>query len=113
MSLMFTTILVGSALVLSGGVVTAAEIKLTEEFMNDPDNIAVGKGIFEKHCSRCHGRKAYPGKAPKLKPQKYKPIFVYNRITNGFRGMPAWKRLYNKKQRKSLTAYIMSKNFTN
>ncbi len=102
----------GSTLFLSGGPALAG-VTFSEEFMNDPDNIAVGKQIFRKHCSRCHGRKAYPGKAPKLKPKKYKAKFVYNRITKGFRGMPPWKKLYDEKQRKSLTAYIMSKSFTN
>ncbi len=98
---------------LMGRDATAAEVAFPEAFMNDPENIAEGKAIFKKHCSRCHGRKAYPGKAPKLKPLTYKPRFVYSRITKGFRGMPAWKRRYNEKQRKSLTAYIMSKDFIN
>lgn len=103
----------GSAFILSGSPVAAAEVELTEAFMNDPDNIALGKKLFAKQCARCHGRKAYPGKAPKLKEKTYKPEFVYKRITKGFRGMPAWKSRYNEKQRRSLTAYIMSKDFTN
>jgi mono/diheme cytochrome c family protein len=105
-------LLTGSALVLAGNA-ALAEVKLTEAFMNDSANIEVGREIFKKRCSRCHGQRAYPGKGPKLKPKKYTPKFVYKRITKGFRGMPGWKRIYNEKQRKSLTAYILSKDFSN
>ena len=111
-TVMVITLLTGSAFVLADSS-AAAEVKLTEAFMNDSANIEVGKEIFKKRCSRCHGQRAYPGKGPKLKPKKYTPKFVYKRITKGFRGMPSWKRIYNEKQRKSLTAYILSKNFAN
>ncbi|MDE0943226.1 MAG: cytochrome c [Alphaproteobacteria bacterium] len=89
----------------------AAEVVLEAEFLSDKKNIAAGKKMFRKRCARCHGPRAYPGKAPKLQPKKYKPEFVYRRITKGFRGMPSWKKRYNLKQRKSLTAYVMSKGF--
>ncbi|MBT3535480.1 MAG: hypothetical protein HN478_16490 [Rhodospirillaceae bacterium] len=105
--------LAGSAFAFSGGSVAAAEVELTGEFLNDPDNIALGKKLFLKQCGRCHGSRAYPGKAPKLKEKEYNPAFVYKRITKGFRGMPSWKRRYNEKQRKSITAYVVSKGFTN
>jgi len=91
----------------------AATVELDETFMSNLDNIALGKKLFQKRCARCHGQRACPGKAPKLQPAKYKPEFVYKRITKGFRGMPSWKRRFNEKQRKSLTAYVMSKGFTN
>ncbi|MBT3532896.1 MAG: cytochrome c [Rhodospirillaceae bacterium] len=103
----------GMAFIAQPGSLRADEAKIAKAFLNDPDNIAVGRKLFQKQCARCHGQKAYPGKAPKLKPEKYEPGFVYRRITKGFRGMPSWKRRYNKKQRKSLTAYVMSKDFTN
>ncbi len=112
MALMVTAIFSASAFISLGGP-AAAEVKLTDSFMSDPANIEVGKEIFKKRCSRCHGQRAYPGKGPKLNPKKYSPQFVYKRITKGFRGMPSWKRIYNEKQRKSLTAYILSKNFSN
>ena len=102
----------GAPLVSLGGF-AAAQVKLTESFMTSADNIEAGRNIFKQRCSRCHGQRAYPGKGPKLKPKKYTPAFVYKRITKGFRGMPSWKRIYNEKQRKSLTAYIMSKDFVN
>ena len=113
LTLTMTAMLAGSAFVSSGNTAAAAGVDLTDEFLNDPDNIAVGKKLFQKQCARCHGRRAYPGKAPKLKEKKYKPEFVYKRITKGFRGMPSWKRRYNEMQRKSITAYVMSKDFTN
>jgi len=91
----------------------AATVKFTPEFVQNPDNIAAGKKIWLKQCARCHGQHAYPGKAPKLKPSKYKIEFVYKRVTKGFRGMPAWKKKYNKNQRMSVSAYIMSPKFKN
>ncbi len=101
------------AVLSSAGVSRAEEVKFTEEFLNDPDNIALGMKIWKSHCSRCHGRAAYPGKGPKLKPGKYTPEVVYKRVTNGFRGMPPWNKVYDQKQRMSVTAYIMSKGFLN
>lgn len=92
---------------------TAAEVEFTKKFMQNTKNLAAGKKIWLKQCARCHGRRAYPGKAPKLKPSKYKINFVYKRVTKGFRGMPAWKRKYNQKQRMSVSAYIMSPKFEN
>ena len=91
----------------------AAKVTLDDAFMSNPENIALGKKLFQKRCARCHGQRAYPGKAPKLKPEKYQPEFVCKRITKGFRGMPSWKSRFNENQRKSLTAYVMSKGFTN
>jgi len=105
--------LAGSALLLSSSGAIAAGVELSEDFLNDPDNIAVGKQLFQKQCARCHGSRAYPGKAPKLKEKKYRPEFVYKRVTKGFRGMPAWRNRYDEIQRKSITAYVMSKDFTN
>lgn len=87
------------------------ELEFTEEFLNDPEHIEAGKAIWDEQCALCHGAKAYPGKAPKLKPKRYKPNFVYDRITNGFRKMPPWKDVYDDEERMDLVAWIMSKNF--
>mgnify|MGYP000122966263 CR=1 FL=1 len=59
-----------------------------------------------------HGAKAYPGKAPKLKPAKYKPDWVFSRVTDGFRKMPAWKDEYSDDERMKIVAYIMSGSFS-
>ncbi len=54
----------------------------------------------------------HPGKAPKLKPWRYKADFVFDRITNGFQKMPAWKDVYTKEERMALVAYILSDDFS-
>jgi mono/diheme cytochrome c family protein len=80
--------------------------------MEDPEAIAEGQAIWQQQCRHCHGRSAYPGKAPKLKPRKYKPDFVFDRISNGFRKMPAWKEVFDEGQRWSIVAFVMSKDFS-
>ena len=82
------------------------------EYMADVKNIELGKSLWQKQCRHCHGASAYPGKAPKLKPYKYKPGFVYKRITNGFRKMPAWKTIFSKAERMAIVTYVMSNQFS-
>jgi mono/diheme cytochrome c family protein len=84
----------------------------TEEFLSDPESIAIGKTLWADQCAFCHGKKAYPGKAPKLKPKKYKPEFVYKRVTKGFRGMPAWAEVYSDEELRGVVAYVLSKRFS-
>ena len=79
--------------------------------LKDPKVIAGGEALWKENCAHCHGSKAYPGKAPKLQPHKYKPEFVWDRVHNGFRDMPAWKELYNDEQVISLVAWVMSEEF--
>lgn len=81
-------------------------------FLEDPANIAQGEAIWSKQCRHCHGRNAYPGKAPKLKPRKYTPEFVYVRVTDGFRKMPAWKDVYSDEERRAIVAYVLSGEFS-
>jgi mono/diheme cytochrome c family protein len=85
----------------------------TEEFLNDPAVLARGKEIWEEQCQFCHGKNAYPGKAPRLKPRKYTPDFVYKRVTKGYRGMPSWAEVYNHEERMSVAAWVKSKDFSN
>jgi mono/diheme cytochrome c family protein len=84
--------------------------EFTEAFLNDPAHLAVGEEVWGT-CQGCHGRSSYPGKGPKLKPARYTPEFVYDRVTNGFRKMPAWKDVFTKEERMSVTAYVLSKKF--
>ncbi|MCG8598452.1 MAG: cytochrome c [Kiloniellales bacterium] len=84
----------------------------SEDFLAAPANIEAGKEMWKEQCRHCHGRAAYPGKAPKLKPRRYKPDFVYDRVTNGFRKMPAWKEVYDREERMKIVAYILSKDFS-
>jgi mono/diheme cytochrome c family protein len=83
----------------------------TEQVLNDPKNIEVGEAIWQEQCTHCHGAKAYPGKAPKLKPAKYKPDFVWHRVYNGFRGMPPWGEVYTREELIGVVAYVKSHQF--
>jgi mono/diheme cytochrome c family protein len=87
-------------------------VALTEEFLNDPAHQALGKELWESTCQHCHGSKAYPGKAPKLRPRKYTPEFVYDRVTNGFRKMPPWKDVFTDEERMNIVAYVLSTKFS-
>lgn len=87
-------------------------IPFTEDYLGSADNIASGGEIWADQCRHCHGAKAYPGKAPKLKPHKYKPDFVYRRVTDGFRKMPAWLDVYSDEERMQIVAYILSRKFS-
>lgn len=86
--------------------------ELTQDLLESEDNIAVGKEIWADQCAHCHGAKAYPGKAPKLKPRRYSPEFVYERVNYGFRKMPPWEDVYTQDEIKSVTAWIMSPKFS-
>lgn len=84
-----------------------------EEILGDASMEAQGKEVFGKICKFCHGKTAYPGKAPKLNPSRYTPEFVYDRVTNGFRGMPPFKEQFSEQELQAVTAFIMSKTFSN
>ena len=108
---------IGVALLVSGVAVAASKkseppVPFTDEFLANEEHIVAGGEIWADQCRHCHGAKAYPGKAPKLKPRRYKPGFVYRRVTDGFRKMPAWKEQYNDHQRMQIVAYIMSDQFS-
>ncbi|HEX4985356.1 MAG TPA: cytochrome c [Burkholderiales bacterium] len=84
-----------------------------KDLLGKPEQIEKGHKVFDSICKFCHGKTAYPGKAPKLNPARYTPEFVYDRVTNGFRGMPSWKEQYSDEERRAVTVYIMSKEFSN
>ena len=98
--------------VLSIKVNSKEKIKFTNEIMKNADFFKVGKEIWFDQCTHCHGYKAYPGKAPKLKPKRYKPQFVYKRIAKGFRKTPAWEEIYTHEEIQSLVVYVMDKKFS-
>lgn len=81
--------------------------------LTERERIDSGREIFQEQCSLCHGRSAYPGKAPRLRPARYTAEFVYDRLTNGFRDMPAWKDAFTQEERVAIVAYIMSDRFSN
>jgi mono/diheme cytochrome c family protein len=84
---------------------------LPDEKLKDQAMVAAGEKLWQEQCTHCHGAKAYPGKAPKLKPREYKPEFVWDRVHNGFRGMPPWKDIYKPDEVVALVAYVLSDDF--
>ncbi len=82
-----------------------------DEVLTNEERIGEGKVIWDANCTYCHGKKAYPGKAPKLRPRLYEPEFVYSRIADGFRGMPGWSETYNPDEIESVVAYVLSPRF--
>jgi mono/diheme cytochrome c family protein len=85
--------------------------KFDKAFLSNPKNIAAGEKVWHQQCTHCHGSKAYPGKAPKLKPGPLEPEFIFNRVTNGFGKMPSWKAVFTREQRMAVVAYIKSDDF--
>jgi mono/diheme cytochrome c family protein len=91
----------------------SAQPPFPKQLLGNPEYIEMGKGVFDKICKFCHGKTAYPGKAPHLNPSRYTPEFVFDRVTNGFRGMPSWKSTFSEKELQGVTVYIMSNEFSN
>lgn len=87
-------------------------VPFTDEMLLDQERVDAGKVIWQEQCQHCHGSKAYPGKAPKLKPKRYKAGFVYRRATDGFRKMPSFKDVYGDLERMDVEIYIRSKQFS-
>lgn len=84
---------------------------LPENVLKNPEVISTGEKLWQDQCTHCHGSRAYPGKAPKLQPRRYKPEFVWDRVYNGFRGMPPWKDAYTDEEVVAIVAYVMSDEF--
>jgi mono/diheme cytochrome c family protein len=81
------------------------------EYLADSRNVDRGRAVWLARCQFCHGRAAYPGKAPRLDPSRYTPDFVYDRVANGFRGMPSWRHEFSIDELKAVVAYVLSKRF--
>lgn len=99
----------------SAGTVASSDtqvVSFSEEFLGDQTNIDAGKALWQKQCRHCHGRAAYPGKAPKLKPRRYTADFIYDRVTYGFRKMPAWEKIYSQEDRMAVVAFVLSDQFS-
>ncbi|MEO8718925.1 MAG: cytochrome c, partial [Burkholderiales bacterium] len=71
-----------------------------------------GEKVWDGQCRHCHGAAAYPGKAPKLNPGQLQPDFIFDRVTNGFKGMPSWKAVFSLAERKAVVAYVKSGDFS-
>ncbi len=90
----------------------AQAVSFSEEFLRDQANVDAGRVLWQKQCRHCHGKASYPGKAPKLKPRRYTADFVYDRVTFGFRKMPAWEEVYSQEERMAVVAFILSNQFS-
>ena len=110
--LTIVTLLVGVMVGFDAQVAHTQDVTFTAAFLNDPATIALGKQLWAKRCQFCHGKAAYPGSAPPLQPWKYTPDFIYDRITNGFRGMPPLKQEFSEAERKAIVAYVLSSKFS-
>ena len=86
--------------------------KFDKAYLSSKAAIDTGQEVWSTQCRHCHGRAAYPGKAPKLVPGGYTPEFVFDRVTNGFGKMPPWKDVFTVEQRKAVVAYIKSDAFS-
>jgi mono/diheme cytochrome c family protein len=105
--------LVGMLALLGAGLARGDETGLTPEFMNDLGNIELGQGLFKQQCVKCHGKGAYPGKAPRLRVKKLSPEDIYLRVTYGYGRMPAWGHVFTDDERMAITAYMKSPHFSN
>lgn len=82
-------------------------------FEGDPDAIAAGAKLFERHCAECHGADAGGGrKAPSLlvdEVQGAMPGAIFWIVSNGVvrRGMPVWSKL-PEPQRWQIVSYVKS-----
>ena len=83
-----------------------------KSYLSNAANIKVGEAVWANQCRHCHGNSAYPGKAPKLNPGGMEPEFIFERVTNGFRKMPAWKEVFSLEERKGVVAYMKSDGFS-
>ena len=86
-----------------------APAEFTRVYLDDAANQAAGREVWQEQCRHCQGKLAYPGKAPKLKRRRYKPEWVFNRVTNGFGKMPAWRYVFTREERMAVTAYVIKK----
>lgn len=90
----------------------AEEPEFSEAYLNDRDNIERGQKLWKQQCVKCHGSSSYPGKAPKLEPEKMSPREIYLKTTYGFGNMPAWEDVFSDEERKAITAYMKSDIFS-
>jgi mono/diheme cytochrome c family protein len=105
-------LLIGAILTLHERIGRTDDITFTAGFLQDEANIALGKQLWVKRCKFCHGTDTHPGSASPLQPWRYQPEFIYDRITNGFRAMPALKEDVSLEERKAIVAYVLSQKFS-
>lgn len=90
----------------------AQEPEFDEAFMSDMANIREGRDLFQAQCSHCHGRRAYPGKAPRLRADRYEPDFVFWVIQGGFGRMPSMGEIFDDEETRKIVAWVKSPLFS-
>ena len=91
---------------------TAQEPTFPEEFMTDMTVIREGRDLFQRQCGHCHGSRAYPGKAPALRPDRYEPDFVFWVIQGGYGKMPSMGEVFDEEQTRKVVAWVKSSYFS-
>lgn len=106
------SVLLAFAAVLDDRPATAQDVEFTEDYLNNEANIERGQELWRQQCAKCHGASSYPGKAPKLEPDRLSPREIYLKTTFGFGKMPAWEDIFTDEERKAVTAFIKSDIFS-
>ena len=88
------------------------EPSFSADYLRDAKVVALGKEVWSQQCRHCHGNSAYPGKAPKLSPGAMEPVYIFDRVTYGFKGMPPWRHVFSREQRMAVVAYIKHDTFS-
>ncbi len=102
-----------SSVVIAGGAdeSIAADVNIKDQVLSNPESVAEGNKKFHSICAYCHGSSGVGGKGKKLQGRTFEADFLFERITDGFKGastnMPSWRKL-PEETRWQLVAYIMS-----
>ncbi len=104
--------LAASVLVVSPAPGKAQDMEFSEEFMSDMSVIREGRDHFQAQCGHCHGSRAYPGKAPRLTPDRYEPDFVYWVIQSGYGRMPSFEDRFTHEETMTIVAWVKSNLFS-
>jgi mono/diheme cytochrome c family protein len=112
----FTSLAAGSLaaiMALASGMPASADpSEFPESFMADMTNIREGRELFRAQCGHCHGSRAYPGKAPRLRPDRYEPDFVFWAIKGGYGRMPSFDEHFNDEEVMQIVAFVKSRYFS-
>lgn len=83
-----------------------------EGFMTDMKNIRAGMELFRDQCGHCHGSRAYPGKAPRLRPDRYEPDFVFWVVKGGYGKMPSFEEHFTDEEVLKIVSFVKSTYFS-
>jgi cytochrome c6 len=77
-------------------------------FTNTPGEPEKGKSLFQRNCTRCHGANGAKGffGAANLKKSVMTEEAIIERIENGKRFMPSFKKRFTTEEIKELAGYV-------